>query len=188
MKFKIFLLTMFIFSILSCSKNQNRILQQADEIISALENKRYNELINYINKDEGLYVAQRISTPVKYYNHLSYDDLKTVMENNKEYSFYIDDDPSERWNTTVYKFLNSSYPIDQTRTRKSSYNEHISIIDWGITVQSISEIFQDCIFVEYYYEPSGLYGAIDWTSVYLIFNETKNGINLIGLACNYAGI
>ena len=30
--------------------------------------------------NEGLYVAQRISTPVKYYNHLSYDDLKTVLE------------------------------------------------------------------------------------------------------------
>lgn len=182
------LIVILFISISACSKKQKTILEHADEIISVLENKRFNELINYINKDEGLYMAQNISTPMKYYNHLSYDDIESVMENNEEFSFYVADDPSERWNTTIYNFINNTYSINQNRKSKSSYNDFISTIDWGIGVQSISEVFQDCVFVEYYYEPSGLYGDIDWVSIYLIFKESSKGINLIGLACNYAGV
>ncbi len=189
MKLKIisiaFLLT---FLCISCNETENQTKKTANKIISVIENKNFNELAEFIDKDLGLYVSQKITASFNYFNHISFDDIINATESNKEMSFYIDDDPSERWNTTVFKFLSATFPVSENRKRHVSYNAYISSIDWALGAQSIAEIFPDSIFIEYYYEPSGLYGDLDWQSIYLIFKKEKNNIFLIGLACNYGGI
>lgn len=190
MKIKILSILIFLLSFLyfACSNTQNQVKKNADKIISILENKEFDKLSNYIDKDSGLYVAQKVTAPIKYYNHLSYDDIINITESDNKFSFYVDDDPSEQWHTTIYKFLETSFPVSKNRNKRASYNKFISTIEWTLGAQSIFEIFPNSIFLEYYYEPSGLYGDIDWESIYLIFKEENNNIFLIGMACNYTGI
>ncbi len=176
------------FQFFSCHNTQEQIKKDSAEIISILENKDFNKIADYIDKDSGLYVAEKITAPIKYYNHLSFDDVVNANGSDNKLPFYIDDDPSERWNTTIYKFLDATFSVSKSRNKQVSYNKHISSIDWGLVEHSISEIFPDSVFVEYYYEPSGLYGDMDWESIYLIFKEVDNDIVLIGIACNYMGI
>lgn len=173
---------------ISCHKIDNQIKRTADEIITILENKKYNELADYIDKESGLYIAQKITAPLNYFNHISYNDIINATENDKKFEFYVDDDPSELWNTTLYNFIDTTFSINIRRNRRISYNAYISLINWELGAQTIQDLFPNSFFIEYFYEPSGLYGDIDWESIYLIFREDNKGIVLIGMACNYGGI
>jgi len=42
--------------------------------------------------------------------------------------------------------------------------------------------FEDSIFIEFYYRPSGRYGDIDWQSTYFIFKKINNEFKLVGLS------
>lgn len=188
MKKVLFLLVFFIsiFYIFPQNINEKKdILIQANNIISILENHNFEMLSGFIDKEAGLYVAENICTDINHYNHLTMDELKN---NNKVYPFYIDDDPSERWETSIKSFLSSTFNINSEKSYKLSFNSYISKISWGLTVKDISDIFGDCIFVEYYYEPSGKYGDLDWESIYIVFKKINNEYKLIGLTCNYNDI
>lgn len=187
MKKNTFLLIFFVMTIYiypQNTDNKNDILLKADEIISVLSSNNFENLCNFFDEDSGIYVAERICTYLKYYNHLSYEDIKS----NKEYLFFIDDDPSAKWSTTTINFLSSTFAINKNRNYKCSYNSYISEIDWGDDPKDILDIFGDCIFVEYYYEPTGKYGDMDWESIYIIFKKINDEYKLIALTCNYIGI
>lgn len=179
------LLTIFTLHI-EAKSSFDKLVNHADAIIEILEKKEYEKLCNYIEETNGLYIADAINIPFKNYNYFTFEQIKNIS-NEEELNIKINDDIQDSWNTSILNYFKKRLDISRDRLSKKSINKFITDIDWYMGKETILNEMKDIYFVEYNFSPSGKYGNIDWLSVFVFFQKTKNDYKLIAITRNYAG-
>ncbi len=179
------LLTIFTLHI-EAKSSFDKLVNQADAVIEILEKKEYENLADYIDKSDGLYIADAINIPFKNYNYFTFEQIKN-LSNEEKINIRINDDIQDSWNTSILNYLKKRFNISRDQLNRKSVNKFITEIDWYMGKESILNEIKDIYFVEYYFSPSGKYGNIDWLSVFVIFQKNKNDYKLIAITRNYAG-
>lgn len=187
MKKRIVIALIFVFSLFSGYSfeisQKNDLLEKTKEIESLIAQKKFEQLIQYIDDDMGLFITDNIKMNSFYSIHISKKMLKNIQHDEKKYAFFIDDDPrSPAW-TTLFHYMESRFPLGKKELGNISFNDFYKGNDLDLENSLIKE-WNDMLFIEYYYLPSKDY-VIDWLSVYFIFKKINGDYKLVGLTRNY---
>lgn len=187
MKKRIVIVLIFVFSLFSGYSfdisQKNSLLKKTKEIESIIAQKNFEQLIQYIDDDMGLFITDNINMNSFYSIHISKKMLKNIRNNEKKYAFFVDDDPrSPAW-TTLFHYMETRFPLDKKDLEMISFNE-FSVDNNSNLENSLIKEWNDAVFIEYYYLPSKEY-VIDWLAVYFVFKQINGEYKLVGLTRNY---
>ena len=154
------------------------------QIARILESKSFNNLVEFIDPEIGLYFTDLISMSSKFSNHLTYEEVQNIEIETKICSLYCND--AEPWVTTISNYFSKVFSKELKLLEKISLNKyyknpHSTSLGYD-EKNNLINFFEDSIFVEFYYRPSGRFGDIDWQSTYFIFKKINNKFKLVGLS------
>ena len=182
--FLLILLTCFTFIWGNEIDNYEELSLLSFQIARTLENEDFNALAQFIDPKIGLYFTDLINISSKFSNHLSYEEVQNIESDTTKRPLFCND--AEPWVTTVSNYFSSAFAKDLKLLEKISFNKyyknpHSSELGYE-EKNNLINYFEDSIFIEFYYRPSGRYGDIDWQSTYFIFKKINNEFKLVGLS------
>lgn len=151
----------------------------AINVIKAIDNHNYQMLSEYAHPEKGI-----VFTPFSY---IDYDENLVFMpeqimnfnSNVEIYNWgYYDQSPNlikmnieEYFNSFVYdnKYLNSTQIGINTFVRT------------GNSIENITDVFPDCIFVDFYDSGSKDYGGLDWSSLKIVMVKYDGSFKVVAL-------
>lgn len=154
----------------------------ANQTVQCIKDKDFMELQKYIHDEKGVVFAY--ATNIDSYSPVF--SKKQVGEFGEDYNKYVwgsgthSDELLEL--TSVEYFDKYLYKEDYLNVEKISVNNTIGTSN---AVDNLEEIFNDCVYVEFYYEGTEKNGYLDWSSLKVVMEEYDGELKVVGLINSY---
>ena len=148
-------------------------------ILNLIKNKDYESLSEYIHPEKGV-----IFIP---YTFIDYEEnlvLKSVQirdidtDNSKYIWGFYGPSPRPIELTASEYFEQFVYDKDYLNASQIAFNYSIS---QGNSMENTKDIFEDCIFVDFYDEGTQEYGNLDWTSLKIVMEKYDGEFKVVAI-------
>jgi hypothetical protein len=164
------------------SRKDSILLQLTQDILTAIKNKNYFSVVNFIDPILG----------VRFSPYAYVDTVDNVILSKEKFAqqsksvnqdkivWGVIDPTGESINVTLNDYMQKFvYDVDFIKPEKRSVNKFIG---GGNSLNNLKLIYKNCDFTESYF--SGFeekYGGMDWRSLRLVFKERQGRFLLVGI-------
>lgn len=168
------------FTTIPVSSNLFMAFDISIKVLETIENKDYISFSKYIHKEKGV-----IFVPFSYIDYdvnlvFSPAMVKTFAEDNTIYDWGIYDQSPERIKLSVDDYFDQFvYDKKYIDTRTVSINYTIRR---GNSIENIEEVFENCIYIDFYDGGSEECEGLDWSSLKIVmekYNDTYEVVAVI---------
>ncbi len=156
------------------------IKKRSMDVLKAIKKYDLKRLADAVHPDKGVRFSPYGYVDVE--NHLVFtaEKVKNLATDSKTYLWGYYDATGQPINLTFENYYRKFiYDVDFVNAEQVGYNK---ILGHGNSLNNISEVYKDSIFVEYHF--SGFdpqYGGMDWRSLRLVFEEEDDVWYIVGI-------